>query len=208
MAALLHQIEACGPDDPVTLWTIQHTDAVAQLNNGVPLRGNPTHAFPTDESRKLGKCRAYAWMVNQMKARIKIDVPDLPIWATLLQPACLPPPSVLLRIAVPRKRVLFSFYLPWEQILGVFSDIEKSGGKWPPLWSIPPYLTATEKDESERERQACRIPPEPDCRASWERIFDLKLGHESGFLWGAHPPFIQAVLAEVCKDDIVLDPST
>ncbi len=207
---------SCKADQPVTLWSMQQPGAVECLESTGRLLGNPAFAFAPERTGKsqAGKKDAYAWMNQQMKKRLGECEHDLPIWALLSRPEYTTRGGDrLLRIEVPKSRILVSFYQPWHQLLGVMAHLECNGGRWPHLWASDscPYVSAKANDKGKEflgggdGREAMPRPrrakwPEDECRASWEGMFDLSEASRDGFLW--QPISLQAMLFVIFRSDL------
>ena len=190
--AHIEQLRSCDPDTRIRLWTTQDPGAVAQLDREGQLVGDPNFAR-----------QSYDWMTEQMNQRLPPEngLNGLPVWALVVRPSPVAG-STLLELEVPRHRVLFSFYTPWELLLGVFSDIHRSSGNWlSTAWLTVPYLVANDADEARRAEDFCKIPPETECRKTWEKIFDLSLAATPGFRWG-QGTILQAVLRRIYRSDV------
>lgn len=157
-----------------TLWSVQHDAVIARLGTA---RLTATYDFvPRD------RLPATRWMTDQMRARgLALDPENAPIWTFLEKPEPRtsgvwgsPPPGAdmhLLRLSVPRSRVLVSYHFPWAyHFLHVASpDAE--------------YLFSSDAERAER---GFRKPPEEDCRQSWQKLFDLTLMENPDTTWW-HP---------------------
>jgi hypothetical protein len=159
----------------VTLWTMQQPGAVQQLCD----RGwySPDPEFSLIKYGKSGKRGAYEWMQEQMRQRLIGYNGELPIWMLLSRPTQISRAGdQLLRVEVPKERMLIGFYKPWEYLTQIMECLERSGNDWPPS-SPTPYFAASSDDE--RQPVPCRVK----CQASWEKMFDLTLARRPGFRW-------------------------
>jgi hypothetical protein len=203
-------------DAPITLWSMQQPGALEILRKTGRLAGNPVFAFAPDCAGKVpaGKKGAYTWMQQQMAKRVRHYQQELPIWALFSRPEHTNRRNdKLLRIEVPKSRMLVSFYHPWEKLLGIMNRLEANNWVWPDIWPAPlcPYLFVDEEDEEAQgfdsiggrprgERARRYHWDEGRCRASWERMFDLRLARRERFLWT--PIYLQAMLPNVFLTDV------
>lgn len=190
--AHIEQLRSCDPDTRIRLWTTQDPGAVAQLDREGQLVGDPNFAR-----------QSYDWMTEQMNQRLPPEngLNGLPVWALVVRPSPVAG-STLLELEVPRHRALFSFYTPWEQLLRVFSDIQRSRENWPSTpWLTPPYLVANDADKARYGEAAFMVPSEAECRETWGKIFDLSLATTPGFKWG-QGTVLQAVLRRIYRSDV------
>lgn len=185
----------------IRMWTLQHKDAVEQLKSNGYLTVQPEYSFPDSKSR--WKLAAYEWMKERMQQRIPGYKGELPIWCDLSVPKNKGRNTndILLRVEVSMERVLIHFRDGWENVLKSFQAIAMDG-------SLPalsnPFLVANEADQREVQSKNCRIPShsEDEYRASWEKIFDLRLATSEGFRWAQGSP-LQAVLPVLYWDDVM-----
>ena len=204
--AQIERLRSCDPDTRIRLWTTQHPEAVAQLDREGQLVSDPNFAFAPNGfgNGDSGYFRqAYDWMIEQMDQRLPPEngLNGLPVWAHAVRPSPVAG-STLLELEVPRHRVLFSFYTPWELLLGVFSDIHHSSGNWPSTaWLTAPYLIANDADNTRHREAAFKVPSEAECRETWAKIFDLSLAATPGFRWG-QGLVLQAVLRRIYRSDV------
>lgn len=204
--AQIERLRSCDPDTRIRLWTTQDPGAVAQLDREGQLVGDPNFAFAPGGFRNgdSGYLRqGYDWMTEQMNQRLPPEngLNGLPVWAHAVRPSPVAG-STLLEIEVPRHRVLFSFYTPWELLLGVFSDIHRSSGNWPSTATLTaPYLIANDADNTRYREAAFKVPSEAECRETWAKIFDLSLAATPGFRWG-QGLVLQAVLRRIYRSDV------
>jgi hypothetical protein len=101
--------------------------------------------------------------------------------------------------------MLISFYLPWTELQLAFAYLWKAQ-TWPDQWlgDIRPYAAV---DAADVWRNVFIGPhgqrrtewDEAECRASWERMFDLTLANRENFLWGTT---LQAVVPYILKEDV------
>ncbi len=182
------------PDEThVVVWSMQQPEAVDRLLTDGILSGDPHFAFAPDVAGKIrpGIKAAYAWMQQQMTRRLKGYQQELPVWTLLSRPSHTTRKSdKLLRLEIPKSRMLISFYQAWCDLRPTFAVLEQSEG-WPEDWSLSarPYV-ATDADDARRHiylkdaNGAQRTQwDENECRLSWERIFDLTLARSENFLW-------------------------
>ncbi|MHB1493881.1 MAG: DUF3841 domain-containing protein [Acidithiobacillus sp.] len=196
-------LSGCSPETLVTIWTRQQEGAVELLNTEGILVARAEHTFPAGHS--VGKRSAYEWMRSQMQKRIPSYDSSWPVWVSLTplgNKEDLAPGDRLICARVPKKRLLMSFYNPWEHILQCMALIERSDGLWPAVWGMMPYLAMNGegKDRLGRANNCISNIPECECRESWERIFDLSLACTAGFSGGN---FLQATLSEIHISDVV-----
>ncbi len=207
----LQRLISCPEDTPVTLWSMQQPGAIECLKTDGRLTGNPDFAFAPDKTGRTpaGKKGAYTWMQEQMAKRLPSYNQELPIWALLSRPNDTTRPNdQLLRIELPKTRMLVSFYQPWPKLLSVMDCLERHNWLWPDHWSVSaccPYFSADAEDQKEEfvdteTRQRRDQWDEQLCRASWERMFDLKLARFEGFLWT--PICLQAMLPTIFHSDV------
>jgi Domain of unknown function (DUF3841) len=176
--------------EPITLWTMQQPGADQQLRESGQFAAEPKYSF--DVHGKPGKRFAYSWMQEQMRRRLAEYSGQLPIWALLSRPSrCTRPGDILLRVEIPKERMLICFYKPWTRLLEIMSCLE-SECAWPPL-GVQPYLAACIGDK----RQS--VPNEQECRASWEKMFDLTLIQHAEFCWGY---YLQAILPALYESHV------
>jgi hypothetical protein len=198
------------PDDgPVTVWSMQQPEAISRLEKDGVLTGSPEHAFAAEISTgepKPGKRVAYAWMQDQLRKRMPDYHDELPIWVVLGRPSFTGKENDrLLRIELPKSRILFSFHIPWAELLHSMAQLEKAKG-WPGHWVFSPYVPSG-IDDARRHIYlngvdgATRSNWDEDmCRASWERIFDLTLALRDDFLWSSRS--IQGTIPRILRDDV------
>ena len=204
--AQIERLRSCDPDTRIRLWTTQDPGAVAQLDREGQLVSDPNFAFAPNGfgNGDSGYFRqAYDWMIEQMDQRLPPEngLNGLPVWALVVRPSPVAG-STLLELEVPRHRALFSFYTPWEQLLRVFSDIQRSRENWPSTpWLTPPYLVANDADKARYGEAAFMVPSEAECRETWGKIFDLSLATTPGFKWG-QGTVLQAVLRRIYRSDV------
>ena len=145
-------------------------------------------------------------MRDQMRKRIHEYDDAWPIWASLTPPDSekegLAPGDKVICVRVPKKRLLISFYNPWEHILRCMASIEKNNGSWPSCWSVPPYIytDTAGKNRLDRANYCISSIPEEECRKSWEKIFELSLACTEGFSGGTT---LQATLSAIYGEDVV-----
>lgn len=131
------------PDnDLLVVWTAQHPGAIARLKSHGTLTGDPKFAFATDYATgnpKLGKKLGYAWIQSQMSKRMADCNDKLPIWVSLTRPTDWPKEDYgLLRVEVPKSRILFLLHFPWMELLQVMARLEESEC-WPEDWPLGEY---------------------------------------------------------------------
>jgi len=195
----IDELAGAHDDTTISLFTFQHADVAKKLEQGDRHVASSQFAFMKNYP---GKKMAYNWMTTQMNNRLIGEGCDLPIWALPVRLPCpIEPTDRLIKINVPKSRVLFSFYAPWENMLSCFSEIEKTGGVWPKRWFSQPYITANSSDEQYLQSNGFIVPNETACRSSWEKIFDLSLISTIGFKW-SNSPYLQAVLNYIDADDV------
>jgi hypothetical protein len=119
---------SCADDMTITLHSMQQPGAIKRLKKQGRLTGNPDFAFCPDDTGKVqaGKKGAYTWMQQQMEKRVHNYQQELPIWALLSPPDNTTRPNdKLLRIEVPKNRMLVSFYQPWHELLHIYGRSRK-----------------------------------------------------------------------------------
>ena len=149
-----------------------------------------------------------------MAARLSDYHQEWPVWAVLNRPGKLSnrPSDVLLRLEIPKSRLLVSFYEGWLKLLGVMYHLDRHcNGKWPEQWisyQEAPYLDPAKGESTEPTPDVPRAKPwffdEKECRKTWERIFDLTLYAQERFAWDAcsGSPLLQAVIPVVYRSDL------
>jgi hypothetical protein len=212
----IEQLISCPDDTLVVVWSVQHPGAITSLRSDGILTGDPRFAFAPDPATgkpRPGKRMGYAWIQEQMSKRMADYHYELPIWVLLTRPThCTNGNDQLLRIEIPKSRLLFSFHTPWMELLPVMARLEKSDG-WPEDWPLAtyqdvptnPYVPAN-ADDARKNRYlngvdgACRTQwDEHVCRSSWERMFDLTLVRHENFLWKL---VVQGLVSKILVDDV------
>jgi hypothetical protein len=189
----LQKLVSMSPYEHVTLWTLQHRDAFKELKIKDYLTGSYKFAFPSNESHPQNKKSAYDWMQSQMRVRLGICC-ELPIWASPNKPShTTRKGDLLLRIKVPKRRVLFSFYELWCWRL----RIDSSDPYHP---SIPNDYFSTDESEKSTIRACNTRPTDSACRKSWEKMFDLELALRDDLLW--QPLNMQATLPKIWRREV------
>jgi hypothetical protein len=163
------------PGEQVTLWSLQQPGAIKTLCNQRHLTGNPEYAHARGH---IGEERAYEWLDEQLSRRLEsYDGKLPPVWAFPARPTHTDrQDDLLLRIEVPKRRVVFLFYDLWERLL---QDMHSC---------LPMYFSIS-RDKFVRSYSEC------EKKRSWERMFDLELGRRSDLCW--RPYCIQACLASI-----------
>jgi len=193
-------------DTPIVAWSMQNTGAIELLKKNGHLTGDPKYMFV---SARPGKRAAYEWMRQMMANRIDNYQQEWPVW-------CLPsrPQSTrniddkLMRLEIPKSKMLISFYQPWESLLGVMAFLETRNMQWPSQWlhfECDSPLFNPIVDDSWDDNWPNVIPvtfDEKECRASWEQIFDLTLAGRKGFGWWGIPR-LQAMVSEVTMPELM-----
>jgi hypothetical protein len=211
----VEELDHCAREVPVTLWTLQNTEAVKKLKAEGHFEADAAFVFPDGETLP-GKRRASEWMQAEMRTRLSTPSAGLPVWALVayadVSHCKKKPKDILLRLEVPRKRILLTFHKPWTDILYIMMQLDANEGRWPTEWPlslVQPYIP---DDEEDRDQSLFLAPPsdsprprrfqfdEGNCRASWNNIFDMSLARRPGFLW--RPIVLQAVLPEIFWSDV------
>jgi Domain of unknown function (DUF3841) len=206
----IDRLHAAADDALVEAWTMQQPGAIERLSRDGELTGDPQFAFGGDPNRKgmPGKRTKYAWMQTQMTKRLKGYQQELPIWVLFTRSTHTDREGdQLLRIEIPKSRVLVSFYRPWVDLSGAMAVLETSVG-WPEEWALTvcPYV-AVDVDDLFRSiyingSDGARLTQfdEQVCRLSWERMFDLTLAHRERFLWDDF--VLQGMIPRIFHDDV------
>jgi hypothetical protein len=172
------------------LYSIQARAAWAAAQQRGYLTGD--HAFQNFDDWP-GFARGYAYMKNQMAARLPAVSGDYPVWAWLADPRLSGPVAgnqygthpdgyVLLTIEVPDDRVLLSSLDAYHAVLN----------NW--------YLSLTEA-EDEAVHASNREPTDAEKQASWARMFDLHPTDADEIAWrGAY----DAADIQACVDRVYL----
>ena len=180
----LRDLMSMARDARVTLWTLQQPGAVKHLTMKGYLTGRRKFAFAPAYNHP-GKERAYAWLQSQMQVRLDCYCGELPIWALPSKPTQTNrDDDILLRVEVPKRRILFSFYELWCRLL--------RGNSW--------EYFAIDVADREQNRPNNLCPPVHVCEKSWERMFELELGLRADLLW--HPFNLQASLSKIWSRDV------
>jgi len=175
----------------ITLWTMQQPEAIQRLRNSGRLTVDPEFSFV--KYGEPGKRGAYAWMQEQMQKRLIVYNGELPVWALLSRPTeTSRAGDQLVRVQIRKDRMLVCFYRPWHRLLGIMGCLERNGGLWPP--GDPAYFAACNDDQRQPQ------PSEIECRASWEKMFNLSLARCLGFRWS--PILLQAMLPTLAINDV------
>jgi hypothetical protein len=210
-AADIGRFLACPSDTPVVAWSLQRSGAIGCLEKNGILTGDPQYSLA---KAKVGKKTAYEWMRQMMAERLHDYHQEWPIWCFLTRPI-MPtenPDDKLLRMEIPKPRMLISFYEGWVKLLGVMNHLEQNGNQWPEQWLLyqeAPCLSPFE-DKPLSYKDGMPVPrpfsfDERKCRSSWEQIFDLTLFGRAGFAWGASsPPYLllQAMVPVIFQSDV------
>jgi Domain of unknown function (DUF3841) len=162
-------VRSCPDERRITVWSIQHRLVVDQLQT--------TGRFETKAHFALSKPQvAYSWMIDQMRDRGLTVVKDrVPLWTFLSQPPGRTDPTFvvgqddrLLRLEIPKGRMLISFHWPWAYRL---------------LGSHPHrfYLRSTVGERVQFDLSSHKLPPKEECERSWVKIFGLGIIHQEGF---------------------------
>jgi hypothetical protein len=174
------------------LWTIQRFEAWEVLRYSGVLRA---------DGRRIWRHfrPAYRWLIGQMHKRMGSPVNTYPVWAwqhpkpDLRQGGHLSPGAhgVRIEFVAPAERVLLFDFDAWHAAL--------NGS----------YLSLTEAEDAmweEKLHGRCadrnRLPSDlrAEMEASWERVFDLRALHDSG--WTGSAQYVQAVLKEIRLDEV------
>jgi hypothetical protein len=179
----------------VPLWTIQHRCAVKTLRAGQYV-SRRDYVRGKDQDDKCRKLRAYQWMADQMQRRgLPLEADAVPIWAFFSDPRgpCWQdrPDDKLLRIQIPKGRMLISFHKAWDRFLKAGADPTRE------------YLKANDEDEKALQAANYKQPRPIDCENSWQKIFCLSLARSPGFLLGLT---LQAALPILYESDEVGGP--
>jgi Domain of unknown function (DUF3841) len=197
-------------DTPVVIWTLQHPRAVECLERTGKLTGDPTFTF----ARKTpGKRSAYEWLRRMMAKRLSHYSQEWPVWALLTRPTAPSdsPNDVLLRLEIPKAKMLVSFYEGRVKLLGIMEYIELHNDKWPEEWMLyreAPYLCPVLQEDITGHLDVPTPRPwsfdEQQCRSSWEKIFDLTLYGLERFAWDSSSryPLLQAVVPIIYRSDV------
>jgi hypothetical protein len=197
-------LHAASDDTSVVVWSMQQPGAIDRLMQEGKLSGDPRFAF-VDETHNW-KRFGYVWMQEQMARRITGYKQELPIWALLVPPSFSDRENdTLLRIEIPKSRMLISFYLPWTELEPAFAYLWNMQ-EWRDHWVtiIHPYAAV---DATDLQKNVFVGPHgqrrtewnEVECRASWERMFDLTFINREDFRWGLT---LQTMIPYVLSDDV------
>jgi hypothetical protein len=208
----LQKLIDCSHDALVEIWSMQQADAVKQLRTEGSLTGNPDFAF-SGAYDQPGKKPAYRWLQAQMKKRLVGYGGELPVWCLFVRPTSSKRKGDrLLRLEIPKSRMLISFYKPWSELLCIMARLGEVESDWPANWGwCRPYIPIDKidqqrifKDQDRALRDADRARTftwdEQECRASWERMFDLKLAAQTQSFWGLQ---LQAMVPALLVSDVL-----
>ena len=205
----------CSDDTFIEIWSMQHEAAIKHLRTRGSLTGDPKFVFPPTEGN-LGKRSAYQWMQARMKDRLSEFQGELPIWGLLSRPQFSnKKDDKLLRLEIPKSRMLVSFHKPWNDLRGIMARLEGCESSWPNNWVsyCYPYIYVDEVDEVDGESrfidgdqdQTNGARPqrsnwdESKCRSSWERMFNLSLAKQAQLLWGLR---LQTMTPSILSSDV------
>jgi hypothetical protein len=204
----IERLSGSPADTPIVVWSMQQPGAIERLLESGTLTGDPRFAFAADTTgyTKRGKRMAYAWMEQQMCERLKGYRGELPLWVVLSPPEfATKEGDKLLKLEISKSQMLISYYQPWVDLLHIMAQLESSGG-WPEHWiSTIPYLTG-DAVESRRNIYLNGVDgalrtrwEEPECRLSWECMFDLTLARRDNFIWEL---MLQGVVPTISVTDV------
>lgn len=170
------------------LWTVQHIGAWEAARNRGYLTGSEEHAYQFDEDDGRMWSRAYEWLREQMRLRLPGYSGELPIWAFDEKPdlRCQwrhDREHVLLKIDVPRQRLVLTDYDKWHGVLNG--------------WYLEAAHELSETGEDDRPE---RTPDE--IRASWVEVFNI--GRETALErhWWGDRSTVQACVDRVYLDEV------
>lgn len=175
----LKKIVEAPPDQLITLYTLQHRDALK-----LGLERGYLSGLKADEDFE----EAYGWMRDQMRERIQNFSGEWPVWCHL---GTVQATFSLIRIKarVPCKRILLSNYCQWEDVLN--------------LWPIHDNYY-----DKEYQRLSKMIPlggflsvkdTPKEIQNTWLRVFDIKYKKTKHY----NPQQVQACVDRIMITDIV-----
>ena len=119
----IQKLISCSDDTLIEIWSMQHSAAIEHLHVNGSLLVNADFAF-SSEDNKRGKKAAYSWMQAQMGVRLTKYQGELPIWRLLSRPQFSNRQNdKLLRLEIPKSRILISFYEPWRRLLCIMAHL-------------------------------------------------------------------------------------